>query len=59
MGGETYVHTEVFGQNVLVKINGDMDPPETGDQLHLTLDSNKLHLFDPKSEKRIAGEGIA
>lgn len=58
MGGESYVHTTVFGQNVLVKVDGDTELPSVGDTCHLAVEPAKVHLFDPQSEKRIAGVGI-
>lgn len=53
MGAETHLHLDCQGSKLVVKAPSSY-PGKVGDAARLTLNKNKLHLFDKETEQAIA-----
>lgn len=52
MGSELFLHVSVAGQTVVARVNSRFDF-EPGNNIHLALDMNKIHLFDAETEEAV------
>ena len=53
LGAELYVHTKVGSENMIGRIEPDVNVG-TGMQFSAFVDPSRLHIFDVKTEKRIS-----
>ena len=52
MGAEIYLYLTFNGEKLVCRVPSRIGV-HTGDTVHLAVDGNKLHLFDPETQKRI------
>ncbi|MEA4954609.1 MAG: sn-glycerol-3-phosphate ABC transporter ATP-binding protein UgpC [Pseudoflavonifractor sp.] len=52
MGAEIYLYITVEGHKLVSRVPSRMGV-HSGDTIHLAVDGNKLHLFDPETQERI------
>lgn len=52
MGAETYLYTKVNDQDFIARIDSRSDI-DSGEELDLAFDMNKVHFFNPEDEQRI------
>ncbi len=52
IGAEVLVHGDAGAGSVIVRLPGD-HPARSGDQIPLSVDPSKVHLFDPETEVRL------
>ncbi len=53
LGHEIILHVDAQEQRMLGKMVGRVNPPRAGDDLTLTVNLDRLHLFDPETEARV------
>ena len=52
MGAESYIHVKYEDQIVIIRVNGTTEK-KIGDQMTLYLNTERVHLFDVETERRI------
>jgi len=56
MGSENYIHLKTQGSSEIVMKTDGANRVKPGDRLELLFNTEKIHFFDPKTEKRIYGD---
>ena len=52
MGAEIYLYLTYQGQNLMARV-APTSKSRRGDKIVVAMDTNKIHLFDPESEKTL------
>jgi multiple sugar transport system ATP-binding protein len=54
LGNEELIHAQAEGNEVVALLSSDAKV-KSGDQVQFAIPMEKLHIFDPESEKTLAG----
>ena len=54
LGAERLVHGQLGAGGFTLRVDATLPPPRAGDVVHLQVDGQRLHWFDPATQQRIA-----